>query len=749
MKQIGVSERHNLKYDKTISRWDEALPLGNGHLGALVWGPADALRISLDRADIWDATPYPGIFEEEFSYQNMVKLAREGKEEEIRRIFDMPYNFVTPCKLPAGSLVISLPSEKTMQSELSLSTAEADIQTGMVHMNCFVHACKKIGVMQINSPAAEISWKIENPEYGISTGEEVDIEVSNSSAPSSIKKLRYPAPEKNCIGNTTYFIQRLSNGFSYGLFVAAKETEGRTLFTFGVAASHDGENWKENFIEELEEALETGYQKLFAQHCAWWKEFWEKSSVCLPDKLMEKNWYLTNYLLASCSRKGGYPMQLQGLWTADDGNLPPWKGDYHHDLNTQLCYYHYLKANHLEEGECFLDFLWNMRDVGKKFAKSFYHTEGMCIPAVMAIDGTALGGWGMYSLSPTNQIWLCQSFERYYSYTGDTEFLKEKAYPYLKDVAKCILGILEEKDGQYFLPMSSSPEIHDDTIKAFLTPNSNYDLALMRWLFEKLIMLAREIQKLEEMVSVEEDKTDRMNMDEEIAHWKQVLSKLPVLAVSEQGVLKISPDEMLTETHRHFSHLMAIHPLRLMDYQKEDNKRIIDTSIRNLEYLGSGAWCGYSYAWMAELYAVVGNGNGAASRLHAFWEAFCSPNGFHVNGDYKNMGFSGTHVRIFTLEGNMCAADALQEMLLQSENGVISLFPAIPEEWEKQEVSFRKLRAERGILVSAVCEKGKVISLEFEGDRTGCVKLRKSPYLKEFAEKNVWKEEDDFWLVER
>ena len=120
-------------------------------------------------------------------------------------------------------------------------------------------------------------------------------------------------------------------------------------------------------------------------------------------------------------------MSLQGVWTADDGALPPWKGDYHNDLNTQLSYAHFYKANHLEEGECFLDFLWNSMDAAKIFAEKFYGTEGICLPGVMSIDGKALGGWPMYSLSPTQQIWLCQSFEEYYRYTGDLEFLEKKA----------------------------------------------------------------------------------------------------------------------------------------------------------------------------------------------------------------------------------------------------------------------------------------------------------------------------------
>ena len=193
-------------------------------------------------------------------------------------------------------------------------------------------------------------------------------------------------------------------------------------------------------------------------------------------------------------------MPLQGVWTADEGTLPPWKGDYHNDLNTELSYTHYLKANHLEEGECFLDFLWKLLDEGRHFAKDFYGAEGCCLPGTMTIDGKPLGGWPMYSLSPSNQMWLAHAFGEYYRYTGDPLFLRERAYPYMRETGIFIKSLLEEsEDGYLVLPVSSSPEIHDDTEELWLTPVSNYDLALMINLFESLEKLAHELEDPEEM----------------------------------------------------------------------------------------------------------------------------------------------------------------------------------------------------------------------------------------------------------
>ena len=231
----------------------------------------------------------------------------------------------------------------------------------------------------------------------------------------------------------------------------------------------------------------------------------------------------------------------------------------------------------------------------------------------------------------------------------------------------------------------------------------------MRYLFGTLKKLAEELENGEE------------------EKWHKVLLKLPELAVTENGVLMVSPDERLEESHRHFSHAMAIHPLRLIPYEGEENRRIIDATIEDLERLGTGYWVGYSFTWMAELYAIQRNGNGAAYQLETFWRNHCSQNGFHLNGDYKKRGTSLFHYRPFTLEGNFCAADALQEMLLQSEENQIRLFPAIPEEWVEQTVSFDNLRAENGVLVSATLEKGKVTLLELHFTREATVTLYPYP----------------------
>jgi alpha-L-fucosidase 2 len=730
---------HDLEINEIITRWDEAIPLGNGLTGCLIWGDGSPLRFSLDRGDLWDKRAAPETEKADFTYEKLIELVEAKDEKSIKQQFDGIYNKPTPTKIPAGRIELDYGKPcNCAVSNLSLNDALAEVKldfdSSYSIVKSFLHAYSKFGYITVEGniiPQIKVVGHKFHFDKDISFKKKADVTYG------LLGQLDYPPAEYGEDGEFKWFYQKTLQNLEFGIVLAVREcvnvynsnneniaNNKRIEIAYVVASSYDGENWLDDIRKILKQALEDGYDKVLKNHKIWWHNFWSKSSIDLPDKMFEKQWYLTNYLFGSCSRKGSPPMPLQGVWTADEESLPPWKGDYHNDLNTQLSYLHYLKANHLEEGESFTDFLWNLVPQARKFAEEFFDAPGICLPSVMSIDGKPLGGWVQYSINLTNQAWLCQAFEHYWKYTGDDNFLQEKAYPYFKWTAECILRWLKPgKDGKLVLPLSSSPEIHDNSMDAWLTPNSNYDLSLLIYLFKTL----------SEMSSILENG--------EKSGWDEIIGKLPDLAVNGKKILMLSPVESLDESHRHHSHAMAIYPLCLLDYNKEqrknysnegsfsnsgnyDNggsdgnggngnkditdKEIIDATVSNLELLGTGLWVGYSFPWMAEFYAKQGNGEGAAYQLKLFWECFCSKNGFHLNGDYMKRGVSAFHYRPFTLEGNMCAADVLQEMLLQTYNGIIRVFPAIPEEWAKSEVSFSGFRGESGIIISSKIKAGNL-----------------------------------------
>lgn len=684
-----------LKFDKTITHWDEAIPLGNGDLGCLIWNKSNKLRFSIDKAGIWDCSNPPKN-QPDFNYSYLKQLIKIGDKKAISKKFDDCYYNTTPTKLPTGKLIIDLGVNQNVISKLDMQTAEAELRIGEIKINSFVHAVDDFGLIQISKPDVKIS--VDNPKFG--KHKRRFFAKMFKGTVQSLKNLVYPkatVAEKDVNGiHIQYFIQPTNESY-YGIVTASKSVESSTLIAFTVGISKK-EDFVDKCVDKVISALNAGYEKAYEKHKEWWEQYWGKSSITLPDKFMERQYNFNTYLLAGCSRKGKFPMPLQGVWTADNNGLPPWKGDYHHDLNTQMSYTSYLKANRIEEGESFIDYLLNTAEQGRAFAEEFYGVKGLCLPSVMDIEGNALGGWCQYALSPTNQLWLCCIMARHYFYTGKDDYLRDKIYPYMTEVGEFLMNMLHKENGFYKLELSSSPEIHDNRLSAWLTPNSNYDLALMKAFCLNMVKTSKVLGK-----------TDSAEK------WEKILSDFEPLAVNDNNVLMLSPDESPYESHRHHSHCMSIYPLRTLEYDTAEHKKIIDCTIANLEHLGIKNWVGYSFCWMAQLYAVQGNGDKAFDMLNTFFRYFCTDSGFHSNGDYRCKTSCSLKYRLFTLEANFLAMDAIQEMLLYSENNLIKLLPAVPKRWK--DVAFENLRAYGGLLVSLTMKGGKITYLKFTAEK--------------------------------
>ncbi len=404
------------------------------------------------------------------------------------------------------------------------------------------------------------------------------------------------------------------------------------------------------------------------------------------------------------ARKGAPAITLQAIWTADNGNLPPWKGDFHNDLNTQLSYWPAYTSNHLEEAKTFTDWLWKIKKENERYTRQYFGVPGLNVPGVTTLSGYPMGGWIQYSLSPTISAWLSQHFYWQWKYSMDKNFLETRAYPYLNEVAVFLENISYMENGKRKLPLSSSPEYNDNRISAWFTNTTNYDLSLMKYAFNAAA-----------------DVADAMNKKEEALHWKKINAELPALDVNETG-LTIAPGFTRKDSHRHHSNLMSIYPLGLLNADNEKDKMIIDSSLRWMEKTGTGQWCGYSFSWTASLYARVKDGDAAAKELKIFASNFCSPNSFHLNGDQKGGQYSTFTYRPFTLEGNFAFAQGLNEMLLQSYSGVIEVFPAVPSEWK--DISFNNFLAEGAFEVSAEKDNGQVQQVKIVSKAGGLLRLK-------------------------
>jgi alpha-L-fucosidase 2 len=681
---------HDLHFTTMPACWDEGIPLGNGILGALVWQRDSFLRFSLDRADLWDLRPVKEFSLPQFSFRWVKEQVDRNTYDTVQELFDLPYERdPAPTKIPAGALefaVEKLGPVKFIHLSIENALCEVIWNNGAV-LKVFIDANEPVGRFRFEYLPAEVGLNLMTPSY---SSRSVD-SGKNSVTGQDLQRLGYPEGKVEILPGSIYYQQKGWGEFSYEIAVKWKNINIKTIEgAWSITSKNTPYSGDKSSWTLAHDALETTFNEAFNLHAKWWKAYWTKSAIHLPDSILENQWYREMYKFGAASRKGAPPITLQAVWTADNGHLPPWKGDFHNDLNTQLSYWPGYSSNHLEESRVFTDWIWKNKNTAEKYTQTYFKSEGLNYPGVSTLTGEPMGGWIQYAFSPTVSAWLAQHFYLQWKYSMDTTFLKEQAYPFVFKTALFINNI-SVRDGKYRrLQLSSSPEFNDNSINAWFSDITNFDLSLIR----NLYIMAGEM-------------AETLGKENDQLYWNKLLGEWPGLSLSDHKNLLVAPGYPYPESHRHFSHLMAIHPLGLIDKScgKKDME-IINASLADLYDKGTDNWCGYSYAWLGNLEARAGNGEAAADALMTFSTCFCLPNSFHVNGDQSGTGKSKFTYRPFTLEGNFAFAAGIQEMLLQSQWDVIRVFPAIPASWK--DVSFTDLRAEGAFLVSAIKKDGIV-----------------------------------------
>lgn len=705
-KGIAQIPSHDLHFDQLAKTWDEAIPLGNGMVGALVWQKGDHLRFSLDRADLWDMRPMKGLHRKEFSYKWVTDQVKKKEYAPVQEYFDAPYdNEPAPSKIPGGALEFDTKNWGNVQSvHLYLQNAFCEVkwQNGIL-LKTFVHATQPVGWFMFENVTADFTPQLIAPKY------QGEVKVSGDPVGGDdLSRLGYKQGVIKQQGNIITYAQEGWGGFMYEINVRWKKINATTVEgVWSISSQYPQKKINTTASVVTQKTLQHNYATDYASHIAWWKNYWDKSAIHVPDSLLEKQWYLEQYKFGSASRKGAPPISLQAVWTADNGRLPPWKGDYHHDLNTQLSYWPGYSSNHLEEGVVYLDYLDENKANYKRYTKMYFGANGLGVPGVTTLDGTEMGGWIQYAFSPTVSSWLAQHYYLQWRYSMDRSFLKNRAYPWIKETATFLENVtVKDEKGQRELPISASPEINDNDITAWFPQNTNYDLALMKFTFKAAAELANEL-----------------GLKNEATHWKKIVAEFGDYALTENNELMFAPTMAYNQSHRHFSNMMAIHPLGLIKWEDGTKAQsIIKNSIHLLDSIGPAYWCGYSYSWLGNIKARAKDGEGAAKDLEIFAKAFCLKNSFHVNGDQTKSGYSKFTYRPFTLEGNFAFAAGLQEMLLQSYAGFIEIMPAVPAAW--MDVSFNQLRAEGAFLVDAKKIDGQVDEIKIVAEKGGKTKLK-------------------------
>lgn len=403
-----------LHFSKLPVRWDEAVPLGNGIMGTLVYQKDGKLRLSLDRADLWDLRPVKEFSGPRYNYRTILEGVKKNDLSETYEMIDARTGKdIAPTKIPAGSIEFAIDRlGEVVSVDLDVHTAICTITwkngtTGRF----FTNAEDKLGYFRFENLPETLSVCLLPPAYELPEGEK---EQRNS-----LSRLGYKNGKITAKGNHINYRQKGYGDVSYEIDLKWSTPQAGVME--GAYALTTTGTWYSELVTASK--LMKNHTKDFAtacrEHTEWWKQYWNQCEISLPDKVLERQWYLEMYKFGAASRKDAPPICLQAVWTADNGQTPPWRGDFHNDLNTQLSYWPGYASNHLEESEVFTDWLWKIKDNSVAYTRQFFEAEGMNVPCISTLDGHNLGaganipiphrrvdGWLITSTCNGNTPWM-------------------------------------------------------------------------------------------------------------------------------------------------------------------------------------------------------------------------------------------------------------------------------------------------------------------------------------------------------
>ncbi len=682
----SATTTHRLLTDAAPHAWHLGYPLGNGELGAMVWGGSNRLCWTLDRADLWDLRENDTYQRHpDWNWAGLRRLLAEGRHDEAFEIFEERQrldNLVGPTKISIGRVELTLDGAPDFAGGLDLDRAvfEARVGGGRT-VSSFVCRTRNVLCLAVDPWPADQTLRL----------------VPLAETCGELATLGHPAPRLFADGELRGLVQQIPDGPAYAVVYNASGPQVYVAVESAATAAEAEQRARATWSA----AAKLGFAALRTEHETAWAEFWGVSAVRLPEADAETLWYYGVYLLASCARRGATPPGLQGLW-AMDGVMPPWRGDYHADMNVQETFWPALGSGHLDLLDCWCDHMMANLAACQALTRRFFGSDGTFWVCSSLPEYVLVPCWAPVQWAWSHTGWLAHLVWLRWRYSLDTTWLAEVGYPLMAEAFRFYRANLAAgDDGRLHVPLSNSPEFRDNTPAAWCH-DPNIDLALIRrccaWLREMEAAL------------------DRHDLSGEAA---RVHESLTPYALDEGGALMLWPGQPLTESHRHPSHLMAIHPAMDLTIAGGDQERaVIHASLDRYCALGQWLWTGHTYGQMIGLAAVVGRGGMAYEFLRQLIDHWLAPNGLHFNRDLDNCGMSGFRLTQpfedtasgaapFTIEANCALSQGIADMLVQGWHDVVRIFPAIPRRW--RDVAFRDLRCEGAWRVSAERRDGRTL----------------------------------------
>jgi len=642
----GVKLRDNIDWKKFLARHDMTWSVR-----PLSWDDGAFLGNGLMGAMIYS--------EEHKSKRNVLRFVMGHTEVTAKRPGSTGYS----PRVPVGEYEFEAEGHiyygTTMRLDLWNAELRANIITtkGDIKLRSFIHSNQMVQVIEIETSSSERGAKVQWYPYSevapvLKYADSINVNMY-------IPETKIDTIQKDGINICT---QRYSD--TEGCTTAWEEIiQSENLRVYYISLVNGcSENDVKKAEDNVRKAVKSSFTDFIETHRNWWHEYYKKSFVSFSDTRLEGFYWIQMYKLASATRGEYRIIDNQGPWMS----TTPWPGNWF-NMNVQMAYSPVYTSNHLEIGESLCRELDRYQDNLILNAPEEYRN-----------DTSVLGRSSSYILRNSldkevgDLTWVCHNVWRQYRHSMDDHMLRDSLYPLLRRSINFYLHILErEEDGKLHMPETISPEY--GSFLQLTVRDCHYDLALLRWGCETLLWIC-----------------DRLQLEDSlIGTWKNILEKLVELPKDDTGFM-VGKNVPLTHGHRHFSHLLAVFPLHLISGEQEEEKKLIYKSLRHW-FSMEGDLRGFTFTGAASIAASIGRGDEALKYVKTALELF------KPNTMYKEAGP--------VIESPLAAAEAINDMLLQSWGGKIRVFPAVPQEWK--DITFHHFRAEGAFLVSAVRKDGK------------------------------------------
>ncbi|MFJ9784659.1 glycosyl hydrolase family 95 catalytic domain-containing protein [Amycolatopsis sp. NPDC101161] len=735
-----------LSWPDPAAEWTEAMPVGNGRLGAMVFGGAGRTRIQVNDATVWSGTPdgpAAALAGVDAGPARLAEVREAVFAKDFRRAESLLMGFEGPYSqefLPYVDLWLTLPEGtshgRTLNLDNGIATERLTIDGHDVERTTWVSRPAQVLCVALSGPidvGVDVSTPLrEVSRDGLDLGIEIPVDGAPRHEPQVAEPLRYgTAAGYDPFGAVAVRVARTDTQV---LIVLASSTSAYDAWIGD--RQHTRDEHRRRAAVLAEQAIETGAAELRRAHEADLRPLLAASSLKIGERrggthdvaelLSGKDEQLTatvlfqygRYLLASASRPGAPPANLQGIW--NDDLRPAWSSNYTININTQMNYW---AAETTGLGEChrpLFDLLGKLAVTGADVARELYGTRGW-----VTHHNTDPWGWALppgmghgnpsWALWQLGGAWLVQHAWEHYDFTRDLGFLATTAWPLLRGCAEFCLDWLVERDGVLETCPSTSPEnlfLSEAGTKESLTHSATMDVALIRAVFE------RSLAAMDALAA----------HDPLYAEIEAALPRLRPLPVLPDGRLGEWAEDLPEEdsTHRHLSHLVALYPLGLIDAVATPD--LAEAARRVMDRRGPGAM-GWSWAWKIALRARLGDGETARKLLSEATQPFTGDR--HRDAPVDGSEWGGLLPNLFSthppfqIDGNYGFPAGLAELVLQSQNDVVTLLPALPAQWPAGEA--RGLRCRGGLAADVEWRDGELryaVLRRLSGDPAEPVRVR-------------------------